>query len=48
MAVQVRWVTAEETVYRSLTNIRVLTLQDTLEGDDVLTGFDVPVQDLFI
>jgi Uma2 family endonuclease len=35
------------TAYRSLTNIRVLTQRDTLDGDDVLPGFRVPVQDIF-
>ena len=35
------------TAYRSLTNIRVLTLQDTLDGADVLPGFAVPVKEIF-
>lgn len=34
-------------VYRSLTDIRVLTLEDNLEGYDVLPGFTVPVRELF-
>ncbi|HEY4690908.1 MAG TPA: Uma2 family endonuclease [Anaerolineae bacterium] len=33
--------------YRSLTNIRVLTLQDTLDGGDILPGFAVPVKEIF-
>lgn len=35
------------TVYRSLTDIRVLTVSDTLEGYDVLPGFTVPVREIF-
>ena len=35
------------TVYRSLSDIRVLTDQDTLTCDDLLPGFSVPVSDLF-
>ena len=34
-------------VYRSPTTIQVLTPQDTLEGDDVITGFTLPVAKLF-
>ncbi|TVS14944.1 MAG: Uma2 family endonuclease [Planctomycetaceae bacterium] len=34
-------------VYRSTTNIQVLTPADTLEGDDVITGFTLPVAKLF-
>ncbi|MEM8865565.1 MAG: Uma2 family endonuclease [Planctomycetota bacterium] len=34
-------------VYRSPDNVRVLTTGQTLEGDDVLPGFAVPVADLF-
>jgi Uma2 family endonuclease len=35
------------TVYRSLKNVRVLTTQDSLEGDDVLPGFSIPVAEVF-
>ena len=35
------------TVYRSLSDIRVLTDQDTLTCDDLLPGFSVPVSDVF-
>lgn len=35
------------TVYRSLDDIRVLTADDTLDGDDVVPGFAVRVGDLF-
>ena len=35
------------TVYRSLSDIRVLTEQDTLTSDDLLPGFSVPVSELF-
>ncbi len=35
------------TVYRSAGNIRVMTEQDTLTGDDVVPGFECPVGDLF-
>jgi Uma2 family endonuclease len=34
-------------VYRSLSDIRVLTLDDSLEGYDVLPGFTVPVREIF-
>ena len=34
-------------VYRSPTTIQVLTPQDTLEGDDVIAGFTLPVAKLF-
>jgi Uma2 family endonuclease len=35
------------TVYRSRTNIKVLTENDTLEGEDVVPGFRYPVARLF-
>ncbi len=35
------------TVYRSLQNIRVLTTNDTLSGEDVVPGFSCQVSDLF-
>ncbi len=35
------------TVYRSLTDIRVLLGRDTLEGGDVLPGFRVAVSEIF-
>ena len=35
------------TVYRALTNVRVLTLQDTLEGGDILPGFTLPLTEVF-
>jgi Uma2 family endonuclease len=35
------------TVYRSLDQVRVLTVNDTLDGDDVLPGFAVPLKDIF-
>lgn len=35
------------TVYRSLSEIRVLTEEDTLSGADVLPGFAVPVKSIF-
>ncbi len=34
-------------VYRSLTEIEILTADDTLTGGDVLPGFSVPVAELF-
>lgn len=36
------------TVYRSLDNIRVLTLRDTLDGGDVLPGFSAPLEEIFV
>jgi Uma2 family endonuclease len=35
------------TAYRSLSNIRLLTDRDTLEGGDILPGFVVKVKDIF-
>src|SRR5262249_60417067 len=35
------------TVYRSLTNIIVLTEHDTLDGNDVVPGWKLPVRELF-
>ncbi len=34
-------------VYRSPTDVRVLTVADELDGEDVLPGFRLPVTDLF-
>lgn len=39
--------TRSVTVYRSRTDVRVLTRSDTLDGDDVLPGFRLLVADLF-
>jgi Uma2 family endonuclease len=35
------------TVYRSLTDIVVLTERDTLDGDDVVSGWTMPVAEIF-
>jgi Uma2 family endonuclease len=35
------------TVYRSRANVTVLGIEDTLDGDDVLPGFAVPLSRLF-
>jgi len=35
------------TVYRSLTEVRRLTIEDTLDGEDVVPGWRVPVRELF-
>ncbi|PYS57930.1 MAG: Uma2 family endonuclease, partial [Acidobacteria bacterium] len=35
------------TVYRSLTNIVVLTEKDTLDGGDVVPGFQIRVAEIF-
>lgn len=35
------------TVYRSLTQLRALTIDDVLDGEDVLPGFTVPVTEIF-
>jgi Uma2 family endonuclease len=35
------------TVYRSLSEIQVLTVEDTLDGGDVLPGFRLAVRELF-
>lgn len=35
------------TVYRSLDKVRVLTANDTLDGNDVLPGFAVAVKEIF-
>jgi Uma2 family endonuclease len=35
------------TAYRSLDKVRVLTANDTLDGDDVLPGFAVAVKEIF-
>ena len=35
------------TVYRSLTDIVVLTENDTLDGGDVVPGFQIPVAEIF-
>jgi Uma2 family endonuclease len=36
------------TVYRSLTDIVILTEKDTLDGGEVVSGFQYPVAELFI
>ena len=33
--------------YRSLTQVRVLTAGDSLDGGDVVPGFTCPLSDLF-
>jgi hypothetical protein len=35
------------TVYRSLTEIKILTESDMLDGLDVVPGWAIPVKDLF-
>jgi len=35
------------TVYRSLTDITILTKSDTLDGNDVVPGWTLPIADLF-
>ncbi|HEX8889740.1 MAG TPA: Uma2 family endonuclease [Pyrinomonadaceae bacterium] len=35
------------TVYRSLTDITVLTEKDTLDGSEVVPGFQIPVAEIF-
>lgn len=35
------------TVYRSLTEIVILTEQDTLVGGDVVPGWSLPIRDIF-
>jgi Uma2 family endonuclease len=35
------------TIYRSLTEIVVLTENDTLDGGDVVPGFQIPVREIF-
>jgi Uma2 family endonuclease len=34
-------------VYRSLEDVQILTIEDTLEGYNVLPGFSVPVREIF-
>ena len=36
------------TVYRSRTNITILTEEDTLDGQDVVPGWTVPIKELFV
>ena len=36
------------TVYRSLTDIVMLTKADTLEGRDIVAGWTLPVEELFV
>ena len=36
------------TVYRSLTDIKILTVNDTLDGEDVVPGFRFPVNEIFV
>ena len=35
------------TVYRSLTDIEALTEKDTLDGGDVVPGFQIPIAEIF-
>ena len=35
------------TIYRSVTNVRGLTTEDILDGEDVLPGFSCPVGEIF-
>ncbi len=46
------WVVSQKlrnvTVYRSLTDIEVLTEKDTLDGEDVVPGFRLAVRELFV
>jgi Uma2 family endonuclease len=35
------------TIYRSLTDIAVITEKDTLDGGDVVPGFQIPVAEIF-
>jgi Uma2 family endonuclease len=35
------------TVYRSLTDIETLTEKDTLDGGDVIPGFQIAIADIF-
>ena len=35
------------TVYRSLKDVRILTENDTLDGNDVLPGFNITVKEIF-
>src|SRR5262249_57398351 len=48
---QMVWVVSPElhtvTVYRSLTSIVVLTANDTLDGSDVVPGFQIEVAKIF-
>lgn len=39
--------TQRVTEYRSLSDIRVLTINDTLDGADVIPGFSLPLKELF-
>lgn len=45
------WIVSPElktvTVYRSLTDIDTLTEKDTLDGGDVVPGFQIPVDEIF-
>lgn len=45
------WVVSQKlrhvTVYRSLTDIRVLTEKDALDGEDVIPGFSLDVTEIF-
>ena len=51
VGVQMVWVAdphqRQVRVYRSLTEVDILTVDDTLSGGDVLPGFSVPVAELF-
>jgi hypothetical protein len=35
------------TVYRSLDNIRILTVDDAIDGADVVPGWKLPVLEIF-
>lgn len=35
------------TIYRSLTDVRHLTIEDTIDGEDVVPGWSLPVRELF-
>ena len=39
--------TQTATVYRSLTDIEILTIEDTLTGGDLLPGFSVSLKEIF-
>jgi Uma2 family endonuclease len=51
IGVQVVWVADPQRkqvhVYRSLTEIEILSVEDTLSGGEILPGFDVAVAELF-
>jgi len=47
MVVILRPKTKTVTVYRSLSNVRVLMINDLLDGADVLPGFSVAIKEIF-